>query len=162
MRNVLAALSLLAVAGCQTTTVQYAYKPNTSVTQKDRDSLECEVYATRLINPNVQTGTTPTFTTPTQTNCYTIGNSVQCYTTGGQTTGGQAYSYDANAALRQDVVQQCMADRGYTFSAIPICPERIVTAEIRRQLSGQLRPATEGSCAAQITNRGSNALQSGS
>jgi len=151
-------LSATSLFGCTSQTVQYAYKSSTTVAQKDKDALECEVLASRTVGQNVQIGTTPTYTTPIQTNCYTIGNSVQCNTTGGQIFGGNTYSYDANAGLRSDVARQCLLDRGYTITPIPACPTSQTTPEIKQALNGQLQAPGPNACAVKISNRGSNAL----
>lgn len=160
MRNIVitAFVSSTIMVGCTAETVQYAYKNSTTVAQKDRDTLECEVLATRAVGSNMQVGTTPTYTTPVQTNCYRIGNSLQCNMIGGQVYGGNVYSYDANASLRADVARQCLADRGYTFTEIPACASNAVTPEIKQSLSGQLQPAGPNACAVLVSNRGANAL----
>jgi len=157
MRFALFGMALL-VSGCTPQVVQYAYKPDTSVSQKDRDTLECEVAASQAVSPNVQIGTTPVFSTPVQTSCYNIGNSVQCRTTGGQVSGGRTYSYDANASLRRDVAAQCLVDRGYRLTPLPVCASNKATPEARQRLSGQLQAPRDGACVLQISPRGTNAL----
>jgi len=51
--------------------------------------------------------------------CNEFTNSCSAY--GGNTYGGQTYSVDANAGLRQNVIQQCMAKRGWQLVNLPPC-----------------------------------------
>lgn len=89
--------------------------------KQSSDLVSCEVKAARDVPQNTQVGTTPVFVTPAHTNCYSTGYTTQCTTTGGQVTGGNVYSYDANAGLRSKYITQCMAEKGYTKYSLPQC-----------------------------------------
>lgn len=101
--------------------VELWYKSGADKNKLNSDFVNCRVRATQSVPVNTQVRTTPTYVTPVQTNCYSTGYSVQCNTTGGQVHGGNTYSYDANSALRNDVVAQCMTQQGYQSVALPVC-----------------------------------------
>jgi hypothetical protein len=82
---------------------------------------DCQVYAAQTVPANTQVGQNPTYVTPTNTNCYAIGTSVTCSQTGGNVYGGDVYSYDANAPLRQSVITNCMNKKGYFYISLPEC-----------------------------------------
>ncbi len=117
------------LAGCgDTTNVNYMYRDKpTTKSQKARDILSCEVFASKEVAVSNQTSTTPVFTTPTYTtpvSCYTgYGGYTSC--TGGQTMGGQTYggnlvTTDTNAGLRKRVVAQCLSNKGYKTTPFPV------------------------------------------
>ena len=118
------------LAGCgPQMNVNYNYKPQpTTKGQKAKDLLDCAVKASQAVPTNNRIATTPTYTTPVACNTYgavsTYGGfgsySGNTYCTGGQTYGGQNYSYDANAELRNKVENQCMVEKGYLTTRIPI------------------------------------------
>ncbi|SFP60293.1 hypothetical protein [Tranquillimonas alkanivorans] len=94
------------------------YREGAPVAQLDADLLECRVSAVQRVPPNTQIRTTPISRTPVVTRCNDDGT---CVTTGGEVTGGNTYSYDANAGLRTRVLNQCMAARGYRRVELPYC-----------------------------------------
>jgi hypothetical protein len=85
------------------------------------DELECRVQAAKTVPNNTQIGQNPTYAVPSTTNCYNLGTVISCSQSGGQVYGGDTYSYDANAGLRSEVTNQCMAKKGYTYIALRSC-----------------------------------------
>lgn len=153
MKPVKALAFLALAASCvPTAPIMYGYRPDTTIAQKDKDGFDCQLQAAREVPVNSQIRTTPSYVTPMQTNCY----GTSCYTTGGQVIGGNTYSYDANAALRNEYFARCMVSRGYQFTQQPLCSKDQVTDALRNQLSGDLRAPAEGSCVVPITNKASN------
>ncbi len=98
----------------------------------------------------MQVGVTPTYVTPIQTNCYNYGYSVSCTTTGGDVYGGQTYSYDANAKLRDRVVGQCMEDLGYQAISLEQCPPGVL--EKAGPVAPRMPAVANNSCAAKLPN----------
>ena len=149
-------ISTLALAGCVGT--QYAYKPGATISTKDNDSFRCELAATQNVPTNTQIGTNPVFVSPATTTC----TGYSCYTTGGQVSGGDVYSYDANNGLRSEFFAKCMINKGYKYTEIPVCTlDKKISPQLKSLLSGRLRPPKEGACAISITNRASNLLYDG-
>ena len=160
MRNILVlgfvSAGLLAGCGPQMNE-NYAYKPKpTTKGQKAKDLLDCGVKASQAVPTDNRIASTPTYTTPVSCNTYgtvstyggfgSYGGNTYC--TGGQTYGGQTYSYDANAGLRDKVYTQCMAEKGYltTTFPIPYCkPEQVPAGYITA--STILHEPVEGACA---------------
>lgn len=146
--------------GCVSTEqVDYAYKANTTNSQKSSDFLDCQVFAAKEVPVSQQIGTTPVYRTPTyvtpmSTSCY----GYSCTTTGGQIMGGQVYggevySYDANASLRKDVQRQCMMRKGYNISVAQTCTASQVPKGLTAAMSDKIK-APEGTyCVAQISER---------
>lgn len=156
--NILVAGSLGFLVACQATTEHYVYKEGGTVSRADNDYFECEVVAARGVPQDTRVGTTPTYTTPVQTNCYNYGSSVQCYSTGGQTYGGNAYTYDANSKLRAKYFAKCMVARGYNVVELPKCDRSKISDELMEQLSGNQRMPTENACYLPITDTAGNVV----
>lgn len=134
-------LLIATLVSCDTVpTVQQIYwKNGTTSVQRSADFTPCEVEALRQVPAAMAVGQSPTYTLPTystpaytscngaaygygygynyQSNCTTTGGSVS----GGQTMGGQIYSYDANLGLRQRVGAQCLAQKGWQLVSLPTC-----------------------------------------
>lgn len=107
----------------------YPVKSGVTLAKMQNDFLNCEIEAAQRVPQSVQVATTPRYTTPVQTQCYSTSyGGVNCYQTGGQTYGGNAYSYDANANLRTSAEAQCIGRTGYQLATIPACPK---TAKIK-------------------------------
>lgn len=136
----LGALSMILMAGCVPTTESlvkqgkpiekiYPAKSGVTVGRMQNDFLNCQIEAAQRVPQNMSVATTPSYTTPVQTQCYSTGyGGVNCRQTGGQTYGGQTYSYDANANLRSSAEAQCLVRSGYRLATIPPCP---ATAKIK-------------------------------
>ena len=116
------------------------------------DFTSCRVRGVQDVPANTQIGRTPLVQTPPQTSCYRSGDKTRCTTTAGRIYGGEVYSYDANAGLRDDVVAQCMAAQGYRRIAVPRCTDAQVKSGT--PIAGTLPTLTESSCAAQTKGGG--------
>lgn len=144
-RTLLAASAII-LSGCTPTAQQTYWRDGATGRQWDQAVTQCQVQALRQVPQSVAVGTTPTYRTPTQTNCYAVGNMVQCATTGGQVYGGQVYSYDPNTNLRSRVEAQCMANRGYSLVTIPTCTSEQRASGTLRRVSGRLPPLRSVVC----------------
>jgi hypothetical protein len=154
-----ALIPITLLISCVEESKNYLFKPGISVDTKSKDFFECKVAAATAVPANTQIDTTPIFNTPVQTNCYSYGYSgVQCSSTGGQVYGGDTYSYDANAGLRQEHEARCMAARGYRVSQFPVCAPSKVPTDFATIAGSTIRPPKEGSCIVVFANGGSNLL----
>jgi len=129
-RGGLMMVALVVVAACEPTTQQlvkqgkpleliHPAKPGVTAGRMQSEFTDCEIEAAQRVPQQMAIGTTPTYTTPVQTQCVNYGYSVSCQTTGGQTYGGNTYSYDANDGLRSKAEAQCLYRRGYRFTTVP-------------------------------------------
>lgn len=117
-----AVTSILLVGACVATgPVSVVYKPGSTGAQRSSALLECETQALAKVPRAMATGVTPSYTTPSNVQCYGTGYSVSCYNYGGQTYGGDLYSYDANQDLRDRVTLQCLQQKGYQVISLPQC-----------------------------------------
>src|ERR1700722_6970669 len=114
-------LCLLAALTACASNYEFWYKVNSVPNSGQSELTDCQVYAAQTVPANTQVGQNPTYVTPTNTNCYAIGTSVTCSQTGGNVYGGDVYSYDANAPLRQSVITNCMNKKGYFYISLPEC-----------------------------------------
>ncbi|KAA2316112.1 hypothetical protein DL237_13540 [Pseudooceanicola sediminis] len=132
-RKTASVLLLVALAGCAPQTPyerytsgevmrNYPYRAGASGAQTQRAITDCQVSAAQRVPQQLLVQTTPTYVTPTQTQCNRYGTQTICNTTGGQIMGGQTYTSDANAGLRARVYAQCMADKGFRAVDLPACP----------------------------------------
>lgn len=147
---------LLLLSACVPATSSYLYKNGGTVSRADADYFDCELSAARYVPVDTRVDTTPVYTTPVQTNCYNIGYSVQCSTTGGDVYGGRTYSYDANAELRSGFWARCMAARGYQVTKLPNCDTSKVQPEVLKMLGGKLRAPSPNACYVQVTDKAGN------
>lgn len=150
MKPYIAFLPLMLVCGCVTDTVWYKEGANPNAVNSA--ATDCAVEAANRVPQNTQIGVTPSYSTPIQTYCNNTGyGTVSCTSYGGDVYGGDVYSYDANLGLRNDVMAQCMARRGYTAVSLPVCSaDQAATAKV----AGSRLPAiSETSCLVQ-TNSG--------
>jgi hypothetical protein len=117
-RRSVAPLLLLLAAAC----VPYRgyYKDGAPVARLNGDLTECQVQGVNRVPANTQIRTTPITVTPGRRVC--SGDGTSCTYIRGDIIGGETYSYDANAGLRERVVAQCMGARGYRPVEIPLCP----------------------------------------
>ena len=126
------------LSSCGPTIENVNWKQGTTPDQRASDETNCAVAASQQVPSAMAVAqtpvyTTPTYASPTYTSCYGYGYGASCTTTGGQisggqTYGGQVYSYDANSQLRQRVVAQCMAQKGYANYSFPTCTAEDVKA----------------------------------
>ena len=148
------AAAFVFVAGCQVTTEDlvkqgkpiekiYPTKKGVTVAKYEDDFLDCKIEAAQRVPQNMAIGTTPVYRTPVQTQCYSTGyGGVTCNQTGGQTFGGNTYSYDANDGIRSEAQLQCLARQGYRTTLIPKCSPDAKT----RPVSTTLPPLSAGTC----------------
>jgi hypothetical protein len=152
---ILALSTVLLLSACEPVVDNYRYKSNVTVSQKDKDYFECDLASAQVVPANSQVGTTPMYVTPRQTSCY----GYPCTTTGGQVLGDDVYSYDANANLRSDYYNRCLAAKGYSVVTLPLCPSTTVVPEqLKQTLMTQVRAPAEGACIIDVTNRVGNLL----
>ena len=109
--------------GCAPLTIYH--QEGVSVSRMESDLLQCEVSALGAVPVSTQLRRDPPQYIPGRRTCRSDGS---CYTRGGYFIQGRVYSVDVNAALRERVEQQCMADAGYRPETIPNCPEHISRA----------------------------------
>ncbi|WP_204114353.1 hypothetical protein [Shimia biformata] len=81
------------------------YKPGVSVQQKTADEAQCNAYGANTVPVWMVTERWP------------------IYGAGGQIVSYTVDVYDSNAGRRQQVINQCMAERGYQRVAIPYCKD---------------------------------------
>lgn len=156
----------LCLMGCEVDDgLEYDFvKKGATVSQRDIDFTDCEVAAVNKVPPSMKVATTPSYTTPvtvtpTHTNCYGYGYSVSCYNYGGtvyggQTYGGEVYSYDANQDLRDRVLLQCMAQKGWEPVGVRRCTDAEVSGASVVSSSGGLPAAKEIGCFVDLKNGG--------
>lgn len=122
----------------------FPYKAGANEAEIQRSVTNCQIEAAQRVPQKMVSRTTPSYTTPVQTQCNRIGTQTFCNSTGGDTYGGQTYTSDANAGLRVQAFAQCMGDKGYRFVNVPVCPEG---AEIKGSfLEPRLRKLSVNTC----------------
>lgn len=136
------------IVGCAPTIENVSWKPGTTPIHRASDETNCEVQSVQQVPASMAIGQTPTFTTPTyvspvQTSCHDYGYGASCTTTGGQVSGGQVsggqvYSYDANKGLRERVVAQCMAQKGYSTFSFASCSADDLKAGVAHSASSPM------------------------
>ena len=123
------ALALAVLCGCDAGPQTQVWKTGVTPAQRQADVTACDVVAANQVPAAMAVAQTPTYTTPAYTSCYGSGfgygygysSQANCTTTGGQVYGGQTYSYDANAGLRERVSAQCLAQKGYAGITFASC-----------------------------------------
>jgi hypothetical protein len=146
MKTTSALAFLLLLSGCVTDTVWYKEGANPAAVNSA--ATDCAVEAANRVPQNTQVGVTPTYSTPVQTYCNNTGyGTVSCTSYGGDVYGGNVYSYDANQGLRNQVMEQCMARRGYALLSLPVCsPDQAAKAKLS---ASRLPAISETSCLVQ-------------
>jgi hypothetical protein len=122
----------------------FPYKAGTTPAETQRTLTDCQIEAAQRVPQQMVVRTTPSYTTPVQTQCNRIGTQTFCNSTGGDTYGGQTYTSDANAGLRVQAFAQCMGDKGYRFVNVPACPMGTTAANLDK--SPVLRPFSRNTC----------------
>lgn len=117
MRPALCALfTTLTLSACAGGTVYYA--EGVDIPTRDADFAACEVQALTDFPVRRETRYTPRIFVPSQQVCDSAG---ACVLRPGYFEGGQPYSVDANASVRQTATRGCMGSRGYARVALPAC-----------------------------------------
>lgn len=144
---------ILVVAACSTGPTVYPvlWKTGSTSAQRLAEGNECEVRALRDAPRSIATGVSPSFTTPVSVTCANYGNVTNCQQYGGQTFGGQSYSTDLNADLRERIYQQCMAEKGYSSLVFPGCTdEQLAGRTVTPKSSGENPPPNEILCLTEV------------
>ena len=118
------------------------YKPGAPVALADRALLDCKVVAVNKVPVHPVTRVIPGPRLPPRQVCDANGN---CTLFPGQHLPPEIVTEDANAGLREQVVAQCMADKGYQFVRIPACSAGISDAVTPQQTTVYPR-LRENSC----------------
>jgi hypothetical protein len=141
--NVLAMLGLLSACG----PVSFYYKPGVSVARQQTDLTNCEVAALRdaPVATQIRQGA-PTYY-PGERYCDSRG---RCFYRPGYWIEGPIYTVDANSNLRDRVLAQCMAGRGYAPVSLPRCASGVAQSTPRQAMT-TLPPLGQTSCI--ITHR---------
>jgi hypothetical protein len=126
------------LAGCVPQTQDGFWREGVSYQKMKSDRTDCSVAALKSVPREEAVQSVPSYVMPTQvspitTQCYGYGTYGSCTTTGGVVSGGQVigggvFTYDQNETLRNQVVEQCLAKKGYQRVVIPTC-----TAEQAKQ-----------------------------
>lgn len=145
----IAAVTVLFVGACMATgPVSVVYKPGSTGPQRSNALLDCETQALARVPRAIATGVTPSYTTPSNVQCYGYGYSVSCHDYGGQTYGGDVYSYDANQELRDRVTLQCLQQKGYQVVSLPQCDaeqsKRAISASGKQPTYDKIECVVEG------------------
>lgn len=131
---------LTAAAACGP--VNTFYREGVPVSKLNADTTECRVNALRDAPVANQVRQRPPVFIPGQRYCNAAG---QCYTRPGYWVDGGFYTVDVNQGLRDQVMTQCMAQRGYAPVSIKRCPQSVSAAPA--SANATLPPLTEQSCA---------------
>lgn len=122
------------------------YKSGGTFSGLDKDKVDCSIEAANRVPASVQIAQTSSYRLPTNTSCYGVGSQAFCNTTGGNVIGGQVYSYDANAGLREQAGLQCLARKGYRQISLPACPKGTAVSDFKSKWGQQMGPLTSTTC----------------
>ena len=125
------ALTIQFLTACAPATQHGYWREGVSYQNLKSDRTDCEISALNTVPRETAVRTVPSYVSPIQmspisTQCYGYGDYGTCTTTGGLVTGGQligggVYTYDQNAALREQVFDQCLRKKGYQKLVFPTC-----------------------------------------
>lgn len=107
----------------------YLYRINaegSTLTAIDDLLLSCQIEAAQTIPANNQTSSAPIWSSPTSCRPDFSGN-VRC--TGGQVSGGQISTYDANKDLRSKFLTKCIIKAGLKPAFVQECPKKLTGPE---------------------------------
>ncbi len=99
------------------------HKPGAEVSTMNRTLTNCEVEALGKVPVDRRIERDPVRMVPRRI-CDAQGNCTVVY----DRIGGEVRTFDANAGLRQRVLNQCMSDAGYRFVELPACSQAIKRA----------------------------------
>jgi hypothetical protein len=147
MQKAIFGLILTGLAGC----ASYSgyYREGQTVARLSADETTCEVLGVQQVPPNTQVRRTPVELIPEREFCDRAGN---CRVIPARLEGGEVYTFDANDDLRNRVVAQCMADKGYTRVTVPACSDQVAQVAISRAPS-VLPPLGPNVCVARRADR---------
>lgn len=98
-----------------------AWREGATAAEASRAQTDCMIEAANRVPQQIQSYTTPVYRTPSNVQCSTYGNYVNCQQYGGQVYGGQTQIYDANVRLRNMATAQCLSRKGFGVASIPAC-----------------------------------------
>jgi len=113
-RIALIVLAALAFSGCARYSWQHPYKDKAALAQDKQECTRQAVASYPVLMETYQTSAG--YTTPSTTNCYPVGRSVQCYTTPGQYYPPTYGKRDVNQAARHQAVDACLVADGWTYT----------------------------------------------
>lgn len=122
-RPVLGGLGLAALVLAACGPLGLYHKAGTPVATMNSTLTDCEVEALAKVPTDQRIERDPIRIVPRRI-CDSAGNCTVVY----DRVGGEVRTYDANAGLRQRVLNQCMTNKGYTYVTLPACPQAIRNA----------------------------------
>lgn len=115
------------------------YKTGSDQTRTNSDTLTCEVKALKDAPVANQIRQRPPVYYQGRRHCNSSGS---CWTSPGYWVDGGTYTVDVNQGLRNQLEQNCMAQKGYRRLELPRCTKEQITA-LQSQL-GSTQGATAG------------------
>jgi hypothetical protein len=140
--------ALLALSACDTG-LSFYYKPGQSVSRLQTDHTNCEVQALRDAPVANEIRQSAPIYFPGRSYCDASG----CWSGPGYWAGGHVYTVDTNRGLRQRVLAQCMAQKGYQPVDLPACSPAVRSAVAPKQTT-VIPKLTESSCAIRLDGGG--------
>ena len=149
MKKLFGVFSAAVLGGCVATgPTNVAWREGATGPQASFAQTDCLIEAANRVPEAVRTYTTPVYSTPSNVQCTTIGNYVNCQEYGGQVYGGQTQAYDANAELRMRATEQCLAKKGFSVVQFPACTPEQAKQGVISFSTGKLPAASTVLCAA--------------
>lgn len=125
-----------------------AWREGATAAEARAAQTDCMIEAANRVPQQIQSYTTPVYTTPSNVQCNRIGNYVNCQQYGGQVYGGQTQIYDANVRLRDMATAQCLSRRGFSVATIPACTTEQTKKGLVSFGSGRLPASSSVLCVA--------------
>ena len=155
MRLIPALVTLMLLTACQPLSIYY--REGARVAKAEDDRLNCQVAALKDTPVASQIRREPSVYVPPRQICNAAG---ACSYTGGYWVPGRTYTVDVNESLRGQLVNRCMAQKGYQPVSIPACPQSVADAAPKTKTT-RMPALTPSSCAIRnpdgsylIVNRG--------
>jgi len=118
-------ITSLLLAGCQTakqaTSISFYHKTGSTIYSKQGDWDNCKIQSFRVIPQAIGHSTTPGSYSPGSTFCSTNNGFTSCSTIGDSYEAPTITSYDMNSKLRNNFINQCMANKGYKNYLMDYC-----------------------------------------
>lgn len=140
------ALALFALGGCS----GYSgyYQAGQTVSRLSADQTACDVTGVQQVPPNTQLRRTAPTLIPPREICRSDG---KCRVIPARYEPGDTYTVDVNEGLRNRVVAQCMAGRGYERVQVPGCSAQVARAA-KALAPRTLPPLNDAVCAARAAD----------
>jgi hypothetical protein len=115
IKNFLAFIAVILLAGCSTENwVMQKNGRTVSESEINIDSLRCEREAAATYPYIPASVSIPSgYSSGSTTNCFPVGNTIRCDTSGGITPAPQVLSYDGNSSKRKEFQEKCLVALGY-------------------------------------------------